>query len=62
MKKQRRKEPPTAPRKPSRANTVLVLLGLIVVLAMVLGPLLSFASAESDPAQPLTETQAVPAG
>jgi len=52
MKKQRRKEPPTTPRKPSRANTVLVLLGLIVVLAMVLGPLLSFASAESDPAQP----------
>ena len=62
MKKQRRKDPAAAPRKPSRANTVLVVLGLIVVLAMVLGPLLSFADTPGDPAQPVTETEAVPAG
>lgn len=62
MKKQRRKDAPAAPRKPSRASTVLVVLGLIVVLAMVLGPLLSFAATQSDPAQPLTATEAVPAG
>ena len=62
MKKQRRKDPPAAPRKPSRANTVLVVLGLIVVLAMVLGPLLSLADTPGDHAQPVTETEAVPAG
>ena len=62
MKKQRRKDPPPALRKPSRANTVLVVLGLIVVLAMLLEPLLRSTAAPGDPAQPVTETQAVPAG